>query len=164
MSKDISYFTRAPEDEGEPVAPGTTRPPQPRQSTDLAHAARQLTLAAQGASARPSSDIPVSHGAGFVTPPNKTKLPIQGGSPFVDPKYSQGRDKLGRKPSAAKRKSSAVGAVADAEEFYRSAASSPDSRLMISRTQTPLPMTVKKTPEAMQPYTREPKPVSEEIG
>lgn len=159
MPKPISYFTRAPENDGEPTTPDTARPYDSRQSSELALAAQQLTLAAQSAASRPltSVEVPMSHRTTVppVTPPQKT-VPARGGSPFVDPKFMQGRDRHGRKPSAAS-------GFADPEEFYRSGGSS----AAFSRSQTPLRMAGVRSRTPMEKYiaegAKEPKPVSEDV-
>ncbi|KAK5173199.1 uncharacterized protein LTR77_003321 [Saxophila tyrrhenica] len=142
-------------------------------------------MAAQTASSRPNSEeAPVERRRTTepVTPVLQLRnghVPPRTNSPFSDPKFLQGRDLLGRKPSA-------VGSFP--EDFYQSAGPSP----VVSRSHTPQPGSRAQTPHpgsrsqtphlgsrpgsppptpgagTMQRFlndaAREPKPLSEEIG
>jgi hypothetical protein len=146
----------------------------------LEDVAKDLTLAAQGAPSRPTSEMqPLrSETPVPVTPPNKTKnsrIPPSKNSPFDDPKFNNGRDQYGRKPSASE-----VFRLEDRpEDFYlvNSRSHTPSSldrqaisrAASLSRQNTPKPVqAAQRVTGAMQQYinegAREPRPMSEDIG
>jgi hypothetical protein len=141
---------------------------------DLQFAAEDLAAAAQGAPSRPSSDLQPSYSTSRrpVTPPNgDTPMPTQQNSPWNDPKFAQGRDALGRKPSA----SSMFRSAAPGTRSPSPASSSMNQVLLPfqnpnqgNHARNPIASWEPKEPYSIERFldesSKKPRPVSEEIG
>jgi hypothetical protein len=140
---------------------------------DLQFAAEDLAAAAQGAPSRPSSEVQPSYRTSRrpVTPPNRdTPTPTQQNSPWNDPKFAQGRDALGRKPSASSMFRSAFGtrSPSPASSSMNQASLTFRNPNQGSHGRNPMASWEPKKPYSIERFldesSKKPRPVSEEIG